>query len=146
MWSCYLNSVKALYTHCYGHLLNLSVCDTVKNYKILQDASDTTFEIGKKLKYSPKRDALFHQLKQKLAPDIPGFRILCHTGWTVKAISLQSILDNYSVLQTLWESILESKLNPEVKSCIIGVKTQMETSEFFFGMIMSRGAYHETCG
>ena len=64
----------------------------------------------------------------------------------MKAISLQSILDNYSVLQTLWESILESKLNPEVKSCIISVKTQMETSEFFFGMIMSRGAYHETCG
>ena len=75
-WSCYLNYVKALYTHCYEHFLNLSVCDTVKNYKILQDASDTTFEIGKILKYSPKRDALFHQLKQKLAPDIPGFRIL----------------------------------------------------------------------
>lgn len=54
----------------------------------------------------------------------------------MKAISLQSILDNYSVLQTLWESILESKLDPEVKSCIISVKTQMETSEFFFGICL----------
>jgi len=62
-----------------------------------------------------------------------SFRILCPTRWTVKADSLQSILNNYSVLQTLWESILESKLDPEVKSCIIGVKTQMETFEFFFG-------------
>jgi len=57
---------------------------------------------------------LYHQLKQELAPDNPGFRILCPTGWTVKANSLQSILDNYSVLQTLWESILESRLDPEI--------------------------------
>jgi len=58
------------------------VCDTVK--KLLQDALDTAIEIVKLLKYSPKRDAMFYQLKQVLAPDTPGFRMLCPTHWTVK--------------------------------------------------------------
>lgn len=82
---------KVLYTHCYGHSLNLAVCHTVKNCRVLQDTLDTTFEIGKVLKYSPKRDACFDELKQQLAPDTPGFRVLCPTRWTVRANSLQSI-------------------------------------------------------
>lgn len=36
---------KALYIHCYGHSLNLAVCDTEKNFKILQEPLDTTFEL-----------------------------------------------------------------------------------------------------
>ena len=114
----------------------MAVCDAVKNCKILQDALDTTFEIGKLVKYSPKRDAMFHQLKQQLAPDSPDFRVLCPTRWTVRANSLQNVLDNYTVLQSLWEACLESKLDPEIKSRVIGVKTQMATFDFFFGVYL----------
>lgn len=38
---------KGLYTHCYGHSLNLAVSNTVKSCKNLQDGLDTTFKIGK---------------------------------------------------------------------------------------------------
>ena len=30
-----------IYTHCYGHSLNLACCDTVKHCKIMNDAFDT---------------------------------------------------------------------------------------------------------
>ena len=86
---------RALYSHCYGHALNLAASDAIKKNKILRDVLDTVFEITKLLKFS--RDALFDKLKQEIAPGTPGFRILCPTRWTVQAVSLKSVLDNYKL-------------------------------------------------
>ena len=47
---------RALYTHCYGHALNLAVGDAVKHCKVMKDALDTTYEVPKLVKYSPKRN------------------------------------------------------------------------------------------
>ena len=91
---------RALFTHCYGHSLNLAVCDYIKKCKIIHDAMDVTHEITKLIKYSPKRGAVFDKLKQALSPNDPGFRVLCPTRWTVRANCLQSVLDNYSALQS----------------------------------------------
>ncbi len=41
---------RALYTHCYGHALNLAVQDSVKNNAILRDALDTVEEMTKLIK------------------------------------------------------------------------------------------------
>lgn len=65
----------------------------------LKKALEITFEVSKLVKYSSKRDVMFEKLKDKLALDTPGFRVLCPTQWTVRANSLQSVLDNYSALQ-----------------------------------------------
>ena len=74
---------RALYTHCYGHFLNLAMCDTTKQCKLTRDAMDVTYEISKLLKFSPKRNAQFDKIKQELSPDLTGFRVRCHTRWTV---------------------------------------------------------------
>ena len=65
----------------------------------MQDALNTTSEVSKLVKYTPKRDTMLKKLKEKLAPDSAGFRVLCPTRWTVRASSLKSVLDNYAVLQ-----------------------------------------------
>ena len=44
---------RAVFTHCYGHSLNLACVDTIKRCKITQDALDTTREITKLIKRSP---------------------------------------------------------------------------------------------
>ena len=36
---------RALYTHCYGHSLNLAVGDAIKASKLMSSALDTTYEI-----------------------------------------------------------------------------------------------------
>lgn len=108
---------RAILVHCYGHSLQLAVGDTVKEIKTMSDALDTTNEISKLLKYSPKRDTLFEKLKKELAPDVPGFRVLCPTRWTVRADSLQSIIDNWEPLQELWDECLcMPKLDSELVS------------------------------
>lgn len=125
---------RAILTHCYRHALQLAVGDTVKGINLLRDTLDTTYEISKLLKFSPKRDALFDKLKETIAPESPGFRTLCPTRWTVRAASLDSVLENWEVLRELWSYSLETKLEPEVKSRIIGVRYQMETFDYFFGV------------
>lgn len=125
---------RGILTHCYGHALQLAVGDTVKGIKLLGNTLDTTYEISKLLKFSPKRDALFDKLKTTIAPDSPGFRTLCPTRWTVRAACLESVLENWDVLRELWSQSLETKLDPEVKSRITGVRYQMETFDFYFGV------------
>ena len=116
--------------------MNLAVGDSVKNSKLLKDALEITFEVSKLVKYSPKRDVMFEILKSKLAPDMPGFRVLCPTRWTVRANSLQSVLDNYSVLQELWEEVKDKASDPSVKARIIGVQAQFRKFQYFFGVLL----------
>lgn len=60
---------RAVYTHCYGHALNLAASDTEKKCKVLKDALDTTHEISKLIKYSPRREAIFRQVKDSVPSD-----------------------------------------------------------------------------
>ena len=69
-----------------------------------------------------------------LAPDTPGFCVLCPTRWTVRAALLQSVLDNYEVLLGVWNDALSSKLDGEMRARIIGVDTEMHTFDFLFGV------------
>ena len=69
---------------------------------------DTVFEISELIKFSLKRDAQFDKLKQEIAPGTPGFCMLCPTRWPVHTGSLKSVLDNYLVLQDLWEEVKDS--------------------------------------
>ena len=70
-------------------------------------------------------------MKSELSPDTPGFRVLCPTRWTVRAASLQSVLDNYDVLFGVWSDAL---MDGEMRARIIGIDTQMHAFDFLFGI------------
>uniref|UniRef100_A0A1X7VFI1 DUF4371 domain-containing protein n=1 Tax=Amphimedon queenslandica TaxID=400682 RepID=A0A1X7VFI1_AMPQE len=53
---------RALHTLCYGHALNLAVQDSIKHVKLMKDTFDTTHEIIKLIKKSPKREAIFKSI------------------------------------------------------------------------------------
>ena len=79
---------------------------------------------------------MFENLKTKLAPDIHGFHVLCQTRWTVRANSLQLVLDNYSVLQELCEESKDKASDPSMKARIIGVQVQFKSFRYFFGVLL----------
>ena len=122
---------RAILTHCYGQSLQLAVGDTVKQIKNLRDMFDTTSEISKLLKYSPKRNSMFHKLKDELVPETPGFLMLCPTRWTMRAASLQSVVENWVV-------------DAEAKGRVLGAKYQMETFEYFYCVSLGALASIET--
>ena len=68
---------RVLFIHCYGHSLNLAVSDAIKGCKVTSDALDTTMEVSKLIKFSPKREGIFENIKKALAPESPGLRVLC---------------------------------------------------------------------
>ena len=111
---------RAVYTHCYRHALSLACSDAVKNCKIMKDALDTSYEMIKLVKKSPRRDAIFQNLKEQMPNNSPGIRVLCSTRWTVRTQALHSILANYELLQILWDGSLEIVKNTEMRSRIQG--------------------------
>lgn len=129
---------RALYTHCYGHALNLATQDTLKGIKVMECTLDTVYEITKLIKKSPKREVIFKNIKDEFAWGSPGIRILCPTRWTVRAESLASISENYEALQLAWEAAREATKDTEARARIGGVAAQMEKFEFFFGVELSR--------
>ena len=79
--------------------------------------------------YLPKIGTLFDKFKQELAPDTPGFRVLCPTRWTVRANSLQSAIDNWLPLCELCDESLAQRFDSEFKSQIINVQHHVITFE-----------------
>ena len=76
----------------------------------------------------------FEKFKADLNSDSPGFRVLCLTRLTVRAASLKSIIDNYTVLQELWDISKDEASDPSVKARIIGVEAQFKTFRHYFGV------------
>ena len=103
----------------------------------MKDAMDFTKEITKLMKRSPKRDLLFKQVKDKLCSDSPGIRVICPTWWTVNAEAFESIIENYDVLEQVWEESLDMISDSELRARINGVKMTMRRFEFFFGVMLS---------
>ena len=120
---------RAIFIHCNGHALNLAAGDIVKKNKLLQNTLDTTLEISKLLKFSPRRDAMFSALKSQISPETPGFRTLCPTRWTVRDFyrqhyfeCLDLIINNikdrfdqpgFSVLSNLEDILLKAAWNED---------------------------------
>ena len=127
---------RAIYTHCYGHSLNLAASDTIRKCKVMKAALETTFEITKLVKYSPRRERLFEEIKDEIAPGSPGVRVLCPTRWTVRADSMMSIIQNYNVLNELWGKACEVVKDTETIARIRGAETQMVSFEFFYGLVL----------
>ena len=124
---------KALFVHCFGHVLNLAGNDMVRNIRFLKDIFDTTHdrgEISNLIKISPKRDQMLDKIRNDLSVSCPGFRILCLTMWTVRAESLKSVLDTWIRLESLWEK--SQNLDPEMRKRSIGFKKLMETFNYFY--------------
>lgn len=128
---------RAVFTHCYGHALSLSVSDTVKQSSIMRDCLDTCYELVKLIKFSPKRDAMLTRLKEEIGSDALSIRTLCPTRWTVRAESLASIMANYTDLHRLWAEALTATSDTEMKARIQGITSQMDTFKFLFGLLLS---------
>lgn len=102
----------------------------------MRDVLDTSYEIVKLIKKSPGHEATFNKLKAEMDTEstYAGICVLCPTRWTVRAASLKSILDNFSVLLKVWEESLEHVKDTEMKARIQGIASQMVKFDYFFGI------------
>ena len=129
---------RTLYTHCYGHALNLAVQDAVKANVILHDTLDTIEEMTKLIKKSPRKQVIFEKVKHDISLDSPGIRLLAPTRWTVNAAALTAIAENYEARGETWIQAKEVTKDSEARARIGGVAKQMEFFDFLFGLELER--------
>lgn len=141
----------ALEMHCHAHSLSLSVKDTTKHIKILRDTMGTAGEIVILIKYSPKRENMLGMMKDQIECDSEevfkanGILKLSETRWTVRADCFKRILENYDDLMRVWQHCLENdRMQTDVKSRISGVKKQMKSFDFFFGLNIGHRLFSHT--
>ena len=70
----------AVFTHFYMVTLsiNLAASDNMKTSRIMKDALETTHEITRLIKYSPKRDAKLKQIIGRLLKDNCNAESVCY--------------------------------------------------------------------
>ena len=79
--------------HCFGHCLNLCLQDVGRQIPALRDALDIVREIGKLIKYSPKRSHLFSQKLAEADSDlVVTVKSLCTTRWTARTSAIDAVL------------------------------------------------------
>ncbi len=90
--------------------------------KLMKCALDTTHEITKLIKLSPRREALLKEMLDEkelsTGTDSIAIRLLCPTRWTVRADSLKNIVENYSELLDTWDNAYEAARDSETKAHI----------------------------
>ena len=117
---------KCLYTHCYGHALNLAVGDAIKSVGFLESIFDTAREICKLIKLSPKRNSKLDEIRKDAKNVSKSVHALCPTRWTVRREALQFFLNNFHELMELWEWTLSKCKDADIKARVRGGKIRDE--------------------
>ena len=70
-----------------------------ETFPLLRNALDTVREIGKLIKFSPKRSHLFNQkLIEAYSDPVVTVKSLCLTRWTAITSAIEAVLKDYSIL------------------------------------------------
>lgn len=135
---------KCLYTHCYGHALNLSVKDACTKVESLKDTFDCAKEICKLIKKSPKRETYLKKLRIQSGNKEKNVHAFCPTRWTVRGATLSSIIENHQELMELWKQSISTTSDTEMKARMIGAQTAMGKFSFLFGCLLGKKVLMQT--
>ena len=106
----------ALYTHCYGHALNLAMNDCIINTKDLNDVWVMLKEICNLVKKSPSRECKIREIPDKTKNQNKRIRVFCSTRWTIHGETCTSVFSNHEELMKLWEWSLSVVSDSEMKA------------------------------
>ena len=102
----------AIPVHCLAHSLNLCLQDAGRKITLIRDSMDVVKEIVKLVNFLPKRKSLFSskvvQLDEEEQEGHGTIRPLCPTRWTIRTGSLESVLNQYSVIMNTMQEVNET--------------------------------------
>lgn len=119
-----------------AHCLNLCLQDCSRNCCCIRDALDVTSELNTLIRASPKRLALFHQLKNELSYSTPGLKPLCPTRWTVRTAALDAVIKNYAIICFELEQISKDSCGEPSRKAS-GLLALMEKFSTYYGLKLS---------
>ncbi|CAM4768570.1 unnamed protein product [Rotaria magnacalcarata] len=123
---------KAFFVHCNAHCLDLALQDLTKVSITINVALNITKDIVNFVRRSPKRLNIAEKLSFDLCITSSQLKPLCPTRWTVRASSMNSLLANHHLIQSVMKELVEQKGESGVKAA--GWLNQMENFQTFFGL------------
>ena len=107
----------------------------------MQNALETSLEISKLVKKSPKRESQLITIHTKglftendEQNKTKTIRVFSDTRWTVRCGALVSIIQHYEELKELSKWCLKEYKDTKTKARIIDVQIQMNKFNYFFGV------------
>ena len=82
-------SSRAIYVHCYGHILNLITKDCISEVPVLRNTLGTIQSLYTFLEASPKRHAMF--MKNGDSDFVKTLKSNCKTRWTAHESSRKAV-------------------------------------------------------
>ena len=126
-------NAAALPLHCFAHSLNLCLQDAGRQIKLLRDALEIVKEMGKLIKFSPKRAHLFSQKLSENENSTANLKTLCPTRWTARTGAIEAVLKNYAALMDTMDEINQTT-HDEYGMKAGGILSLMEKFDTFFGL------------
>ena len=101
---------------------------------LLRNALDTVREIGKLIKFSPKRSHLFNQkLVEADSDSVVTIKLLCVTRWTARTSAIEAVLKDYPILiETMFK--VKSTTHDEYGLKAAGILASLEKFCTLFGL------------
>ena len=106
-------SPYAIYVHCYGHLLNLALQDTMKEIEPLRNALGNIQSLYNFLEASPKRHALFSDVEDENEKYKQTLKSLSVTRWSCRWVAVKSVYDQ---IERIVKTLLELSSNKDSKT------------------------------
>ena len=135
---------KCLYTHCYGHALNLAVGDTIRGINTLSETFNVIREIWLRNLLQGRRYVLKVTSGSPPINESKGIHAFCPTRWTVRGEGCIAMINNHQELCSLWEWLLNNLTDTQMKARVIGVQAYMNKYVFVFGCLLSKNILQRT--
>ncbi|KAJ8044923.1 Zinc finger MYM-type protein 1 [Holothuria leucospilota] len=139
---------KAIYVHCYGHVLNLALQDTISTLEPLRNALGVFQSLYNLLEASSKRHAFFEKVEaqeedehaQKLT-----LKSLSVTRWSCRYDAEKAVINQLSSIMKALVTLSEER-DVKTHSDSISLIHAMANFEFIFGLVLLRVILSNTHG
>ena len=124
-------SSRAIYVHCYGHILNLITKDCISEVPVLRNTLGTIQSLYTFLEASPKRHAMF--MKNGDSDFVKTLKSNCKTRWTAHESSRKAVeAELFTIIRTLSE--ISNDHNSKTSSEATSLLRSVCSFDFLFGM------------
>ena len=134
---------KALYTHCYSHRLNLSICASTK-VQAINNCLDSIREVSYFFNFSQTRQQILDNHINNLFPAsrVTKLKDVCRTRWVDRIEGLDTFQTLYvAVVFTLEDIFLKRLCNRDTISKALSYYKLLTNFEFIVALVITRSVF-----
>jgi hypothetical protein len=134
-------SPSALYTHCYAHVLNLVIVDTMTNNTVAKDFFGTLQNLYVFIESCPKRHAVYLKHQREFNAAVEGtnkreyvLKKLSDTRWACRADSITAIYNTFEAVLATLKEFREKEKKPHIAAEAKGLLQNIYDFEFILAL------------